>query len=86
VFICGVLTFICLVQHILRGPLLRPAGIDGEQFATIERALDERTIGHNPERLNLMKVSSSDHGSWIIYACLDDVQGVAAAHRNNAEC
>lgn len=25
-------------------------------FATIERALDERTIGHNPERLNLMKV------------------------------
>uniref|UniRef100_A0A383VX60 Starch synthase, chloroplastic/amyloplastic n=2 Tax=Tetradesmus obliquus TaxID=3088 RepID=A0A383VX60_TETOB len=30
-------------------------GIDGEQFATIERALDERTIGHNPERLNLMK-------------------------------
>jgi hypothetical protein len=32
------------------------AGIDGEQFATIERALDERTIGHNPERLNLMKV------------------------------
>eukprot|EP00775_Hariotina_reticulata_P004742 gene4742-4992_t len=30
-------------------------GIDGEVFATIERALDERTIGHNPERLNLMK-------------------------------
>jgi hypothetical protein len=36
--------------------LLTPSGIDGEQFATIERALDERTIGHNPERLNLMKV------------------------------
>lgn len=31
-------------------------GIPGEQFATIDRALDERTIGHNPERLNLMKV------------------------------
>eukprot|EP00879_Flechtneria_rotunda_P012940 GHRR01013513.1.p1 GENE.GHRR01013513.1~~GHRR01013513.1.p1 ORF type:complete len:551 (+),score=164.70 GHRR01013513.1:30-1682(+) len=30
-------------------------GIEGEVFATIERALDERTIGHNPERLNLMK-------------------------------
>lgn len=30
-------------------------GIPGEAFATIERALDERTIGHNPERLNLMK-------------------------------
>jgi sugar (pentulose or hexulose) kinase len=32
------------------------AGVSGEMFATIERALDERTIGHNPERLNLMKV------------------------------
>ena len=31
-------------------------GAAGEPFATIERALDERTIGHNPERLNLMKV------------------------------
>ncbi|KAF8055587.1 SS4 [Scenedesmus sp. PABB004] len=30
-------------------------GVDGELFATIDRALDERTIGHNPERLNLMK-------------------------------
>ena len=24
-------------------------------FATVDRALDERTIGHNPERLCLMK-------------------------------
>ena len=24
-------------------------------FATIEKALDERTIGHNPERINLLK-------------------------------
>lgn len=31
-------------------------GAPGEAFATIERALDERTIGHNPERLSLMKV------------------------------
>ena len=30
-------------------------GVPGEQFAQIDRALDERTIGHNPERLNLMK-------------------------------
>lgn len=30
-------------------------GVPGETFATIDRALDERTIGHNPERLNLMK-------------------------------
>jgi len=31
-------------------------GVPGETFAQIDRALDERTIGHNPERLNLMKV------------------------------
>ncbi|KAG1664077.1 hypothetical protein FOA52_011434 [Chlamydomonas sp. UWO 241] len=30
-------------------------GCWGEQFASIDKALDERTIGHNPERLNLMK-------------------------------
>jgi len=31
------------------------AGIHGEIFADIDKALDERTIGHNPERLNLLK-------------------------------
>ncbi|GLC45319.1 hypothetical protein PLESTB_000309300 [Pleodorina starrii] len=31
------------------------SGLPGEAFATIDKALDERTIGHNPERLNLMK-------------------------------
>ena len=25
-------------------------GVDGAAFATIDKALDERTIGHNPER------------------------------------
>lgn len=30
-------------------------GIDGAAFMTIERALDERTIGHNPERMCLLK-------------------------------
>jgi starch synthase len=30
-------------------------GCWGEQFASIDKALDERTLGHNPERLNLMK-------------------------------
>ena len=29
----------------------------GQQFASVDKALDERTIGHNPERLCLMKVS-----------------------------
>ncbi len=27
----------------------------GEQFATIDKALDARTIGHNPERLSLLQ-------------------------------
>lgn len=30
-------------------------GMSGDVFATVERALDERTIGHNPERLCLLK-------------------------------
>jgi starch synthase len=30
-------------------------GISGEVFADVEKALDERTIGHNPERLCLLK-------------------------------
>lgn len=31
------------------------AGLPGELFNGVEKALDERTIGHNPERLNMMK-------------------------------
>lgn len=30
-------------------------GVDGSLFNTVEKALDERTIGHNPERLSLLK-------------------------------
>ena len=30
-------------------------GLDGTLFATMDRALDPRTIGHNPERLSLLK-------------------------------
>ena len=30
-------------------------GYDGSVFLQIDKALDERTIGHNPERLSLMK-------------------------------
>ena len=31
------------------------AGVPGELFASVDKALDERTIGHNPERLCLLK-------------------------------
>ncbi|KAK9846522.1 hypothetical protein WJX81_005900 [Elliptochloris bilobata] len=30
-------------------------GLPGELFASVDKALDERTVGHNPERLCLMK-------------------------------
>jgi starch synthase len=30
-------------------------GVSGELYSTIDKALDERTIGHNPERLCLLK-------------------------------
>jgi starch synthase len=30
-------------------------GVSGEEFNTLEKAMDERTIGHNPERLCLLK-------------------------------
>ncbi|CAI0628183.1 unnamed protein product [Linum tenue] len=30
-------------------------GLDGSAYATVEKAVDDRTIGHNPERLSLLK-------------------------------
>ena len=32
--------------------------MSGEIFAQSDKALDDRTIGHNPERLSLLKVGS----------------------------
>lgn len=31
-------------------------GVHGELFSAVDKALDDRTIGHNPERLNMLKV------------------------------
>lgn len=42
-------------RHQVRQDEFAFTGVPGENFAAIDRALDERTIGHNPERLNLMK-------------------------------
>ena len=45
------------------------AGLPGELFATVDKALDERTIGHNPERLCLLKVCLahlSSQPSWEV--------------------
>lgn len=34
---------------------LSKCGLDGSMYATEEKAMDDRTIGHNPERLSLLK-------------------------------
>ncbi|XP_019055861.1 PREDICTED: uncharacterized protein LOC104612665 isoform X2 [Nelumbo nucifera] len=34
---------------------LSKCGLDGSLYATIDKAVDDRTIGHNPERLSLLK-------------------------------
>ncbi|KAI8571215.1 hypothetical protein RHMOL_Rhmol01G0101500 [Rhododendron molle] len=34
---------------------LSKCGLDGSIYATVEKAVDDRTIGHNPERLCLLK-------------------------------
>ncbi|XP_071742097.1 uncharacterized protein [Rutidosis leptorrhynchoides] len=34
---------------------LQKCGLDGSLYATIDKAIDDRTIGHNPERLSLLK-------------------------------
>ncbi|XP_057768134.1 uncharacterized protein LOC130988333 [Salvia miltiorrhiza] len=34
---------------------LSKCGLDGSIYATVEKAMDDRTIGHNPERLSLLK-------------------------------
>lgn len=57
------------------------AGVHGDMFATIEKALDERTIGHNPERLNMLK-GAINYSNWVTtvspsYAA-EAIQGGAA--------
>ncbi|KAJ8768029.1 hypothetical protein K2173_020969 [Erythroxylum novogranatense] len=34
---------------------LNKSGLDGSVYATTDKAVDDRTIGHNPERLSLLK-------------------------------
>ncbi|KAA8522656.1 hypothetical protein F0562_009182 [Nyssa sinensis] len=34
---------------------LSKCGLDGSIYATVDKSLDDRTIGHNPERLSLLK-------------------------------
>ena len=41
--------------HPCRQDEFAATGVSGELYSTIDKALDERTIGHNPERLSLLK-------------------------------
>lgn len=43
------------------------SGVSGELFAKADKALDERTIGHNPERINLMKVRGGREGASTVW-------------------
>lgn len=70
---------LCNGNHRLPAPLLHifirlpprrqdefsATGVSGELFSTIDKALDERTIGHNPERLCLLKVRAL---AWALVA------------------
>lgn len=49
--------------HPCRQDEFAATGVSGEMYATIDKALDERTIGHNPERLCLLKVL----GGWFLW-------------------
>ena len=61
-------------------------GIHGEVFASADKALDERTIGHNPERINLMKVGwwgerGDGRRSVIQGASLDGMRARSYVHK-----
>eukprot|EP00897_Mesotaenium_endlicherianum_P007082 jgi/Mesen1/6401/ME000329S05569 len=34
---------------------LQMCGLDGQSYLSVDRAMDDRTVGHNPERLSLLK-------------------------------
>ena len=56
-------------------------GVPGEVFADVNKALDERTIGHNPERLCLMKVKLDLHVCMPSpSSCTGNASSIAKAH------
>ncbi|KAI7731493.1 hypothetical protein M8C21_006294 [Ambrosia artemisiifolia] len=56
---------------------LNKCGLDGSLYATIDKAIDDRTIGHNPERLSLLKGA-------IVYS--NSVVTVSATYLNETLC
>lgn len=60
-------------------------GLDGSAYATEDKAVDDRTVGHNPERLSLLKggivysnaivftnLSQGDTLFWMAFWCFDE--------------
>lgn len=56
---------------------LSMCGLDGPAYCTIEKAVDDRTIGHNPERLSLLK-------GGIVYS--NAVTTVSPTYANETLC
>ncbi|KAI3715230.1 hypothetical protein L6452_22203 [Arctium lappa] len=56
---------------------LYKCGLDGSVYATIDKAIDDRTIGHNPERLSLLK-------GGIVYS--NSVVTVSPTYLNETLC
>lgn len=56
---------------------LSMCGLDGPSYCTIDKAIDDRTIGHNPERLSLLK-------GGIVYS--NAVTTVSPTYANETLC
>lgn len=56
---------------------LTKCGLEGSIYATVDKAVDERTIGHNPERLSLLK-------GGIVYS--NAVVTVSPTYHNETLC
>ncbi|KAF8400126.1 hypothetical protein HHK36_013422 [Tetracentron sinense] len=52
---------------------LSMCGLDGSGYATIDKAIDDRTIGHNPERLSLLKGGIVYSNSVVYHGILNGI-------------
>ncbi|CAK7345830.1 unnamed protein product [Dovyalis caffra] len=52
---------------------LSKCGLDGSMYATTEKAVDDRTIGHNPERLCLLKGGIVYSNAVVYYGVLNGI-------------
>ncbi|XP_043714160.1 probable starch synthase 4, chloroplastic/amyloplastic isoform X2 [Telopea speciosissima] len=55
---------------------LSKCGLDGSLYATIDKAIDDRTIGHNPERLSLLKGGIVYSNAVVYHGILNGIDTV----------